>query len=103
MVTCMGKGALVAVGVGGRVGCALTGCRVAVVVGFAGFGVTGNAVGTGPGGLMMFFMYKLYFSMRQAMADFTVGICKPKTISKINPANTVKIIFMRFDMLASLS
>ena len=53
--TCAGKGVLV--GVGGTVGCEVTGCKVRVgaVVGVVGKGVTGKAVGTGPGGLTTFF------------------------------------------------
>ena len=56
MDTCAGKGAKV--GVGSVVGVrSTTGMDVAVAtaVGVDGFGVTGKAVGTGPGGFITFF------------------------------------------------
>ncbi len=51
MENCAGNGASVAVAVD-----AISATRVGVwiIVGVAGCGVTGNAVGTGPGGLMVF-------------------------------------------------
>ena len=56
--TCAGSVAGVAVG-GLAVGVA---CAWASDVGVGGAGVTGNAVGTGPGGLAMFLRYRLNFS-----------------------------------------
>lgn len=55
MAACVGNGGKVAVGVtviwiGG------SGVLVCAVVGVAGMAVTGNAVGTGPGGKSVFFV-----------------------------------------------
>ena len=50
---CAGSGT--SVGVGVAVGSSAIGCVVAVTVGVTGLGVTGKAVGTGPGGSITFF------------------------------------------------
>ncbi len=55
MKACAGSGGNVAVGVMDGVSSMATGVLVCANVGVAGMGVTGKAVGTGPGGLIEFF------------------------------------------------
>ena len=55
MAACVGSGGKVAVGVT-VIWIGAAGVLVCAVVGVAGMGVTGNAVGTGPNGKSIFFV-----------------------------------------------
>ncbi len=55
MKACAGSGGKVGIGVTDGVSSMATGVLVCANVGVAGTGVTGKAVGTGPGGLITFF------------------------------------------------
>ena len=102
MKACAGSGGKVAVGIVD--GVIWTGMDVLVcaTVGVVGMGVTGNDVGTGPGGLIEFFTYIWNTSMRQERRDFTKGIWYTKTASRKMPVTEMRIFLVFLDMGASL-
>ena len=101
--TCKGNSAAVAVGDGATVGVETSEVFKTSKVCVGGTDVTGSAVGTGPGGSMIFLTYRVYFSKRQATADLTAGICNIKIASKISPASAIRMVFVHLDMRTSLS
>lgn len=91
-----GSGVTVAVGVCCTDGVGLAGSGVAGFGVLVGAGVTGIAVGTGPGGLSLFFIRKVHFSARQEIASWTRGICQSAK-ARTNKRDNAKRIFF-FDM-----
>ena len=72
-------------------------------VGETGRGVTGSAVGTGAGGLMLFLMLRVIFSKRQETALRTLGICISAIAARHRPASMTRLVFIGLDMRGSVS